>query len=50
MIFHIVTPTSSSASSSKNNDISIAKIESLENQIQELTKELNEIKTLLKQK
>ena len=44
------TSTSSSTSSSKSNDISTAKIESLEKQIQELTKELNEIKTLLKQK
>ena len=44
------TSTSSSTSSSKSNDISIAKIENLEKQIQELTKELNEIKTLLKQK
>lgn len=44
------TSTSSSTSSSKSNDISTSKIESLEKQIQELTKELNEIKTLLKQK
>ena len=41
---------SSTDSNSKNNNGNSARIEELEKQVQELTKELNEIKMLLKQK
>ncbi|MCR1951243.1 MULTISPECIES: hypothetical protein [unclassified Clostridium] len=44
------TSASSSTNSSNSNDINISKIEKLEKQIEELTKELTEIKTLLKEK
>ena len=41
---------SSTSSSSKNNNVNVNRIEELEKQVKELTKELNEIKILLQQK